>query len=173
MFRRKSIRLKNYDYTAVGYYFVTVCVYQRRNLFGEIIDGRMVLNDAGQMVKSVWDELPIHYPIKIDAFVVMPNHVHGIIQTVGATPCGCPIIKGQAQGPALTMSLSDAVHRFKSFTTSQYQRNVLNNDWTPFRHRLWQRNYYERVIRNTKELASIQEYIINNPRQWSTDPENV
>ena len=173
MFKRKSIRLEGFDYSHVGYYFVTICVHHRMNLFGNIVNGQVVLNDAGHMVKSVWDELPMHYPIEIDAFVVMPNHIHGIIYIVGATPRGCPIIKGQAQGPAPTISLSDIVHRFKSFSAHKYQYNVLNNGWMAFHGKLWQRNYYDHIIRHEKELSNIRQYILNNPAQWETDINNV
>ena len=98
--RRRSIRLEAYDYSQPGAYFVTICTQHGECLLGQVIDGRMQLNDAGRMVQSVWDELPDHYPgVRINAFVVMPNHVHGIVvltggsmidNLVGATPSGCP-----------------------------------------------------------------------------------
>ena len=90
---RRSIRLKDYDYSQSGAYFITICTQKRECLFGEIVDGEMRLNDAGQMVQTTWDELPKHYTgIEIDEFVVMPNHFHGIIliHDVGAGPCACP-----------------------------------------------------------------------------------
>ena len=100
--RRRSIRLQGYDYSQPGAYFVTICTQNYSYLFGDIVEGEMVLNEAGQMVQGVWDELPMHYPgIETDAFIIMPNHVHGIIviqpsdvgpasSTVGAGPCACP-----------------------------------------------------------------------------------
>jgi REP element-mobilizing transposase RayT len=109
----------------------------------------------------------------------MPNHVHGIIILVGATPCGCPDQTGQAQGPAPTartttaaMSLPDVVHRFKTMTTRKYTDGVKQNRWTPFPGKLWQRNYYEHVVRSDRELSSIREYLLNNPRKWHLDREN-
>ena len=92
---RRSIRLQGYDYTQAGAYFVTVCVQDRECLLGQIVGEEMQLSEAGQMVQSVWDELPDHYPgVDVDEFVVMPNHIHGIIlltdNPVGATPRGCP-----------------------------------------------------------------------------------
>src|SRR6056297_3244370 len=88
---RRSIRLKEYDYSRAGAYFVTICTQNRECLFGGIVNGEMVSNDAGRMVQTVWDEIPLHYPgIEIDAFVVMPNHIHGIVVIVGAAPCGRP-----------------------------------------------------------------------------------
>ena len=99
--RRRSIRLRGYDYTRPGAYFVTICTHNRECLFGKIIDGEMVLNHAGQMVLDVWNEIPKYYPgIVIDAFQIMPNHIHGIIKIVGAGPCACPNtdVDGQPQG---------------------------------------------------------------------------
>jgi len=129
------------------------------------------------MVESVWSDIPKYYSgVNVDAFVAMPNHVHGIIfLDVGAGPRACPEEGhkiGQPQGVAPTLSLPDAVHRFKSLTTSKYMNGVRQNNWPPFRGRLWQRNYYEHVIRNKNELNLIREYILNNPAKWAFDPEN-
>jgi len=98
--RRRTIRLKGYDYTRAGAYFVTVCVQGRERLFGEIVDGEMRLNEAGRMVQSVWDESPVHYPgVEVDAFVVMPNHVHGIVVLTGDVGVGAgPDDTGQPRG---------------------------------------------------------------------------
>ena len=104
MKNRRSIRLKEYDYSQSGAYFVTICTHDRECLFGEITDGKMALNDAGRMVQAVWDDIPTHYAgIDTDAFIIMPNHIHTIIIIVGAAPCGRPDSDdGQAQGPAPT-----------------------------------------------------------------------
>ena len=187
--QRRSIRLKGYDYAQAGAYFITVCTQRHACLLGDIQNDRVVLTDAGQMIQTIWDEMPSHYPgIATDAFIVMPNHVHGIIILVGATPCGCPqpIAKpnnpangqargpviGQAQGPAPTLSLPDAVHRFKSLTTKRYSDGVNQHDWPPFPGRLWQRNYYEHVIRDDADLNRIRQYITDNPLHWALDREN-
>ncbi|MBE0427599.1 MAG: transposase [Nitrospirae bacterium] len=193
--KRRSIRLKDYDYSQAGAYFITICIKDRECLFGNIVDREMRINSAGEMVLKAWNDLPAKYSnVRIDEFIVMPNHVHGIIILyVGAGPCACPVykydgnllnaegygrpssekrqsqIKGQPQGVAPTISLSDIVHRFKSFTTSQYRINVLHNNWPPFPGKLWQRNYYEHIIRNETELNKIREYIINNPLNWESD----
>lgn len=180
---RRSIRLKGYDYARVGAYFVTVCVQGREGLFGDIADGEMWLNEAGEMVEAVWKELPVHYPgVAIDCHVVMPNHFHGIVW-VGAGPRACPEStpipmeghpqgKGHPQGGAPTLSLPDIVHRFKSWTTARYRQGVVQNKWPPFPGRLWQRNYYERVIRAEEELTAIRAYIRDNPAHWHEDEEN-
>jgi len=171
---RRSIRLKGYDYSQPGAYFITICTQDRACLFGEVVDGEMRLNDAGQMVQDVWDELPAFYPsVQTDAFIVMPNHIHGIIILVGADPCVCPDEIGQPQMIAPTrLSLPDVVHRFKTMTTKRYIDGVKKFGWTPFRRRLWQRNYYEHIIRNDHALQRIREYIWTNPLRWHLDREN-
>ena len=89
--KRRSIRLKDYDYSKQGAYYVTICVNDRKCVFGDVHDGKMILNDAGKMVQQVWDEMPMYYhDMGIDYFQIMPNHVHGIIMLVGAGPCACP-----------------------------------------------------------------------------------
>ena len=181
IYHRRSVRLKNYDYSTDGAYFITICTQNRESLFGNIGNGCMILNNAGRMIKTVWDDIPQYYPgIGIDVFQIMPNHVHGII-FVGATPCGCPIGKpcpddrpGQAQGPAPTkkLSLPDVVHRYKTMTTCEYIRNVKQNQWKPFDGKLWQRNYYEHVLRNDESMQKTREYIVNNPLKWEFDEYN-
>ena len=134
----------------------------------------------------VWNELPVHYAnVVTDAFMVMPNHVHGIIVltdgTVGAAPRGRPCVPvsrdrpdkfGQEQGPAPTMSLPDVVHRFKTMTTKRYTDGVKKSKWPPFDKRLWQRGYYEHVIWRTDKMNRIREYVLNNPIRWEFDREN-
>ena len=184
---RRSIRLRGYDYRQPGAYFVTICTQDRECIFGEAVDGRIVLNVPGQMVETVWRELPQHYPgMQLDAFVVMPNHVHGIIVLVAAGPSACPdgsaqrreVIgqpqgaMGQPQGVAPTMSLPYVVHRFKSLTTARYSQGVLQDGWRPFPGRLWQRNYYEHIVRAEDELSRVRRYIADNPAHWEEDREN-
>jgi len=169
---RRSIRLRGYDYTDTGAYFVTICAQGRECLFGDTANGALRLNDAGRMVQAVWGELPTNYPgVETDAFVVMPNHVHAIIVFVGAAPCDRPD-DGQPQGVAPTLSLPDVVHRFKTMTTKRYVDGVKLMGWTPFRGHLWQRNYYEHIIRDETELGRIREYITTNPARWAVDREN-
>lgn len=189
---RRSIRLKGYDYSQAGAYFVTICTQNRDCLFGEIIEGEMVLNDAGKMVQTIWDQIPPHYPgIGIDAFIAMPNHIHGIV-IVGAATGGRPGSgnydsvhgqhghgqhgHGQPQGVAPTLSLADVVHRYKTMTTKRYTDGVKKHGWPPFPKRIWQRNYYEHIIRNENDYDRIYEYIQNNPVKWELDslhPANV
>jgi len=178
---RRSIRLKGYDYSQQGLYFITICTQDRLPLFGQIKNRQMIFNDAGVMVKTVLNEIPVYYHgFDVHDFVVMPNHFHGIIEivrnpkSVGAGPCACPNnvwrqIKGQPQGVAPTMSLFDIVHRFKTLTTKRYTDGVNNNEWLRFNKKLWQRNYYEHIIRDEKLYNELSEYIINNPTNWQED----
>ena len=180
---RRSIRLRGYDYSRPGAYFITICTQNRRCLFGDVVDGRMRLNDAGKMIQTTWNEIPHHYPgINVDAFVVMPNHIHGIIVIVGPRPCAWPMTarpdpqaQGQSQGiaPAGTLSLPDVVKRFKTLTTKRYIDGVKQYGWPRFDGRLWQRNYYEHIIRNNESLERIRQYILDNPVRWLTDHHNT
>jgi len=172
---RRSIRLKGYDYSKAGAYFITICVNQQECLLGEIIERKMILNEAGIMIQNTWEELPIFYSgFDIDAFVVMPNHIHGIIilnANIGVSPCAYPL--GQPQGVAPTgLSLPDIVHRFKTLTTKRYTDGVKTKNWKRFHKRFWQRNYYEHIIRNEFRLNTIRKYIANNPLKWEFDTIN-
>lgn len=176
---RRSIRLKGYDYTRPGAYFVTICTQNQQCLFGEVVDGEMRLNQAGHMVQAEWNALPDRFPsVGIDAFVVMPNHVHGIIvitnDIVGAglVPAlnGATTINGATTRVAPT--IGNVVGAFKSRTTVLYTYGVKQIGWTPFRGRLWQRNYYEHVIRDESSLNHIRQYILDNPLRWAMDRQN-
>lgn len=175
---RRSIRLKGYDYSDPGAYFVTMCTKDRECLFGSIKDHNVLLNDAGLMVKKWWAELEIKFKnIETGEYVIMPNHFHGIIHIVGADLCVCPCrargcnthaIKGVHTGAPLHR----VVQWFKTMTTNEYLKNIYENKWQRINGKLWQRNYFEHVIRNEKELFRTREYIRFNPVQWDTDEEN-
>ena len=171
--RRKSIRLDGYDYSQAGSYFVTIVTQDRLCLFGEVAEGEMRLNEAGEMVRIAWETLPGRFPsIGIDAFVVMPNHIHGIIviHHVGASLVGAHSdIRATTR---VAPTLGDVVGAYKSLTTLEYGKGVRDMDWPSFNTRLWQRNYYERVIRDDEEWNRVQEYIADNPVQWEMDMEN-
>ena len=186
---RRSIRLREYDYSASGAYFVTICVHGRECLFGSVADGEMRMNDSGRMVESWWRESFNKFPsMGIDSFVVMPNHFHGIIwirenvneDTVGAPLGGCPDSepgrprgaeqKGRPHRAAPT--LGDIIDWFKTMTTNAYIRGVKESNWPTFPGRLWKRNYYERIIRDEAELNAARKYIAENPMKWAEDGEN-
>ena len=178
---RRSIRLQGYDYSQNGAYFITICTQNRECLFGEIMDGRMQLNVAGEMVCRWYRELENKFPdIECDAFVCMPNHVHFIVVNVGADLCVRPNPANEHagngdhpnQGEHTGSPLRAVVQWFKTMTTNEYIRGVKQHHWPPFPGKLWQRNYYERIVRNENELTRIRQYIIDNPAKWDMDREN-
>jgi REP element-mobilizing transposase RayT len=186
---RRSIRLQGYDYSQNGAYYVTLCTQNRECLFGEIVNGEMILNEYGKMVEQCWNNLSNHYDnIELDAYVIMPNHFHGIIlitdtvDNVGAihelplhelplheSPLQLPLHESPIQSPQQRrkMLLPKIVGRFKM--NSAKQINQMRN--TPGIS-VWQRNYYEHIIRNDKSLENIRNYIINNPSEWYYDDYN-
>ncbi|MGC8770001.1 MAG: transposase [Brevinematia bacterium] len=202
---RRSIRLKGYDYSQPGAYFITLCVKNRENLFGTISNGQIQLNDYGKITQKYWLEIPSHFPdVSLDEFVIMPNHFHGIViineieEKVGAyvgaihelpqrkpqplpqrnpkpelpqpfpqrKPQPSPNSQEDIQSPKIRrkMTIPKIVGRFKM--NSAKEINLLRN--TPGTS-VWQRNYYEHIIRNEKELNNIRKYIINNPLHWEMD----
>ena len=266
---RQSIRLRGYDYAQFGAYFVTICTQHRQRLFGDVVDGVMVLNDAGKMIHRIWNDISIYYDgVYTDEFIIMPDHIHGIVvilpkgSHVGAIPPWLPTFDkplspvfdnpslpivhvlnachtdthichtdtyichtdthiprdkhddqqwnkrcdknqgdhgfmldqqwnkrcdknqgdyifsnvGDHGGIAPTgmahavYSLSDVVHRFKTLTTKQYRDGVHHQNWPPFPGKLWQRNYYECIIRDDVALSNIRQYIANNPKNWHPPP---
>jgi len=204
---RRSIRLKDYDYSQAGAYYFTIVAQNRACLFGSIVNTEMVLNDAGEMIWKQWHALPERFTnIELDEFVVMPNHIHGIllitdntrggaglsspsdtIIPIGQTrrgdglssPSGTdtPIPTGQAQGTAPTNAAHDPavgniLGAWKSILTTEYIHGVLQHHWEPFDRKLLQRDYWEHIIQNERELDAIREYIINNPANWDTDDQN-
>ena len=230
--RRRSLRLKRYDYTHAGAYFVTIVTQGRSCLFGEIVGKEMRLNEAGEMVYKIWEALPQRFlTIEIDMFVVMPNHLHGIVvikpnrattrvaptnqkpdrgvENVPNTPnratttvdhtkstnVGAGLVPAQntnstehrattrvapteamasEMDPPATdrFTLGDVIGAYKSLTTVEYVRGVKTMDWTPFHGRLWQRNYYDHIVRYDESLRDLQQYILDNPVQWAFDKEN-
>ena len=175
---RRSIRLQNYDYTMPGAYFVTICTRERACLFGVIRDGEMWLNDAGRAVEASWNKLPARYPnISLDGFVIMPNHVHGII-VVGAPLVGALVAMcgdgatGKRATTRVAPTVGEIMGAFKSITTDEYIRGVKSASWPSFNVRLWQRNYYEHIIRDDESLNRIRQYISDNPSHWAFDREN-
>ncbi len=150
---RQSIRLKGYDYSQEGVYFVTICSHGHESLFGEIILEEMIMNQIGKILNVQWFQLPSRfYGIQLDAFVVMPNHIHGIISIVESIP-------GQTIGKI--------IGAYKSLTANDYIKLCKANNF-PI-GKLWQRNYYEHIIRDEEDYSRIFEYIENNPLKWEED----
>ena len=169
MRRRKQIRLREYDYSQPGAYFITICTKDRIGMFGKIVDGDMIMHEYGNIVQLCWNVLPDHYDnIQLDEFVVMPNHIHGIIiindDAVGAGLRPAPT--GNNVNPK-RHGLSEIIRAFKSFSA----RRINEFRHTPCAH-VWQRGYYDHIIRNVQALNRIREYISTNPERWQLDREN-
>ena len=183
--RRKQIRLKKYDYSDKGWYFVTICTQNRECLLGNVINGKMIFNKFGQIVNEKINELKKYKNINVDIYCVMPNHIHLILIIVGADPRVRLLSKyidslpnnnfGSTQGstPTKNPSLGEYIKRLKTLTTYIYIENVKNNNWPKFQKRLWQRNYYEHIIRNEYSLFRIREYMRDNPMNWDEDRNNL
>ena len=177
-YRVESTRLKHWNYTNSGMYFVTICTDDKIQYFGEIVDENIVLNNLGKFAKQCWEDIPNHFTfVKLDKYIIMPNHIHGIIginkpdddinndnvetrhahvETLHATS----LLRMSNISPK-TGSISSVIRSFKSAVTKYANKNNI-----PFK---WQTRFHDRVIRDEKELFNIQRYIIENPLKWKLD----
>lgn len=172
---RRSIRLQNYDYTQPGGYFVTIVTYQRDCLFGKIANEEMQLNNYGKIADEVWRAIPEHFPnVELSTYVIMPNHVHGVIviradenrmATNSSPSVGAQHVAPLPKQNVKPGSLGAIIRSFKSAVTRRIGRghNITG---------IWQRNYYEHVIRNHEDWDRIHRYIESNPSRWAEDEEN-
>lgn len=173
---RRSIRLKGYDYSQGGAYFVTMVTFHRACLFGEVVNGEMRLNEAGKIADECWQAIPGHFPcVELITHVIMPNHVHGVfyIQDVAKNQTAAipPPSVGERHASPLPphgvprRSVGAIVGSYKSAVTKRIGRECGDAIG-------WQRNYYEHIVRNDREMDKIWWYIECNPVTWSTDEEN-
>jgi REP element-mobilizing transposase RayT len=177
---RRSIRLKGFDYTQSGAYYITIVTYQRQHVFGVVVNGVMHLNELGQIAHDEWFKTALLRPyveLFEDEFVVMPNHAHGIIwiehgdggdtaALVGARRRRAPTV--EQFGKPIPQSIPTIVRAYKSAVT--YAVNALQDQRGAV---LWQRNYYEHIIRDEKDLQAKRDYILSNPLNWEDDDENI
>jgi putative transposase len=190
---RRSIRLKGYDYSSEGAYYVTIVTQGRKCMFGEIIEGEMHINEYGEIVQKWWNEIPIHFPtVELDVFVIMPNHVHGIIfitterRGEAVSPLDNPnnniqdayvdetyyqgdTHAGRGTLPLRKRTLGQIVAYFKYQSTKEMNRIETDKAITKF----WQRNYYEHIIRDEKDLQNKTDYIQANPLLWDEDDDRL
>jgi len=173
---RRSLRLPGYDYTLAGAYFITIMTYHHKLMFGEVVGEDVRLNPLGKIVQAQWLNTEVLRPeVALDEFVVMPNHFHGIVfildsQEVRAD--GRPPVREHEASRRSALhrkprSLGSIVAGFKSAATKQ-----INQHRKAPGQPVWQRNYYDRIIRNQAELNRIRQYILDNPRRWMEDREN-
>jgi putative transposase len=222
--QRRSIRLKGYDYSLASAYFITICTQDREPVFGKIDKGEVKLNEFGQIAHEQWRQIPNRFDnVELEPFVVMPNHVHGIIVInekepvgagftsalgdetpnmgagarftaalddetintgvgarfapalddetvntgVGASPTPTNGQTGQPQGLPLRVTVGSVVGTYKSLVANECLK--LYKTKNEFMGKLWQRNYWEHIIRDEQDLNNAHEYILNNPAQWETD----
>jgi putative transposase len=152
---RRSIRLKNYDYSQVGAYFITPCVEAGNHLFGEIEENEMICNAFGQIAYNTWDNITTNFEnIELDAFVVMPNHTHHIL-----------IINSDDN----IKTLGEIVGAYKSLVVHNCLNYIKENDLDIQLGKVWQRNYWEHIIRDERSYDYISDYIVNNPMNWDKD----
>lgn len=189
-FHRRSIRLKNYDYSLPGFYFVTICTKDRQSLFGEIIGGEMILSELGKIVLEEWLKTPsIRRNVKLDFFIIMPNHIHAIViiteqlasiinHAINIQPAGCvgdcvgvdcnqPLQNIHQYGPQ-SNNLFAIVRGFKGAVAKRF-----NEIHQSYGVKIWQRGFYDHIIRGEKDMYNIQGYILGNPSKWQADLENL
>ena len=169
---RRSIRLKDYDYAQPGAYFLTLVAWKRASLFGEIANGQIRLLPAGEAAQACLQRLPDHFEVRIDAWVVMPNHLHAVVVLISPRTGD---ERKPDQGPKLPTrmgsqpgSLSAVVQNFKSVSTRKINA-LRRSPGIP----VWQRNFFEHVVRNDTEWQNIRQYILGNPARWGEDRLNL
>ncbi|MDD2622750.1 MAG: transposase [Bacteroidales bacterium] len=171
LYNRRSIRLKGYDYAQGGLYFITLCCQNRACLFGDVVNGEMKWNDAGKIADECWMDIPKHFPNSVlHQHIVMPNHIHGIIELSDIVPVGAKNFSPLLQIPepssqpfsSPSKTIGSIVRGYKIGVTKWMRQN------TDLFY-VWQRNYYEHIIRNKQSYQRISEYIMNNPETWTED----
>ncbi len=162
---RRSIRLQGYDYSQNGAYFVTICTHSRECLFGGIIDGQMVMNNRGMTAHDEWVKtVEMRENIELDEFVVMPNHIHGIIVIHDGRGTMHRAPTAEQFGKPTSKSIPTIIRGLKSAVTKRIN-GIRKTPGFP----VWQRNYYEHIIRDEQSMEKIREYIVNNPLNWERD----
>jgi len=162
--KRKINRLQNYDYSQNGYYFVTICEKNRKEFFGEITNDEMILNECGRIIDGQWLWLKDQYDyVKLDEYIVMPNHIHGILiienKNVNGRDRSRPVPTKKIK------SLSELMGAFKTTSSKLIHQTGLKNF-------IWQRSFYDHIIRNNQSLNNIRAYVKNNPIKWAMDRNN-
>lgn len=170
--RRRSLRLKHYDYSQAGAYFLTFCSQHRECRFGEVGGGQFIPNAEGTILQNCWQSLPAHFPdIELDGAVIMPNHFHGIVvilQSAGMTHLSTNLEHPRHSSFGGKISLLGKVVAYFKYQTTK----AINQRYNSPGRKVWQRNYYEHIIRNDRSLGILRDYIINNPQKWEIDQLN-
>ena len=163
-YRNESIRLPNYDYTSSGYYFVTICTDDRNYYFGSIENGDMQLSDYGKIAQFCWVEIPNHFKhALLDEYIIMPNHIHGILILTDRKETNSNQVQ-EAFGKPVVGSLGTILRSYKSAVTKMIHEKDINSP-----KKIWQKGYYEKILRSEKGLFNVQRYINQNPKNWIKD----
>ena len=175
--QRRSPRKAGFDYTTPGAYFVTICSHNRRHIFGHIASNQMVLSSVGQIAQDRWAALPDHHPqVKLDQFVIMPNHVHGIIWlhiepdtnlSIRTAPVQSVATVSTEKAEVAPGSLGAVVRSYKASVT-----RIVNQQESGERTKIWQGRYHDSIIRTERALHAIRRYIVENPCRWMLDRHN-
>ena len=168
---RRSVRIKGYDYTQPGVYYITICTKERQCIFGEVIDGQMRLNFLGDIAHTCWLAIPNHFAsFQLDTFVIMPDHVHGLLAIVDNTPVTKqrPILTREQFGQPVRGSIPTAIRSYKGAVTRLIHR-LCETTEVP----VWQDGLYESIIRDEEILNCKRQYIINNPQRWGDNPQKL
>ena len=158
--KRKSTRLKEFDYSQFGYYFITICIKNRREFFSNIVGTNLVLTKFGNIVDEIWQNLPEYYNVELDNYVIMPDHFRGIIIIDNYPDVGDRSNKKYH-------NLSEIIGKFKSYTTRKIKECLIEK-----KNFEWQKSFYDRIIRDENELYQIRKYIEENPLSWDIDRNN-
>jgi putative transposase len=174
-YRVETTRLKNWDYASAGYYFVTICTHKQESFFGEIVGGEMQLSVVGEQARQFWSDIPAHFKnVQLDDYVIMPNHLHGIIVIIETGQINVETRRGIVEtrdraslrpnkfGPLKPGSLPAIINAYKAALTRWCRKNGQSGF-------AWQARYYDHVIRNEESLHRIRQYIGNNPTRWEMD----
>ena len=171
-YRVESARLKNWDYSANGYYYITICTKDRIHYFGNIINDEMILSKIGNMAYKYWQEIPNHFPfVRLDEFIIMPNHVHGIVviknDTCNVETLQCNVSTDtdnfHSKISPKSKSLSTIIRSYKSICTKTINKSKNEIFFA------WQPRFYDHIIKNEKELENMRNYIFYNPQKWAED----
>lgn len=173
---RKRLRHKDFDYSNPGYYFITICSEDKEEIFGRIEKGKMILSESGRIVYKCWYSIPEHFPdAELDQFQIMPDHLHGIIiiNPHSNTDVGDAYYASRKNsGDAKFASPTDRTKMLLSIIIQQFKRQVTIETRSLHNKKIFQRSFYDRIIRNEKELYNIRKYIIDNPMRWELEKDS-
>jgi REP element-mobilizing transposase RayT len=162
--QRKPNRLRYYDYSKDGIYFITICAARRNEFLGKIVNGKMILNQKGAIAEKCWREIPLHFPTAtLDAYVLMPDHIHGIISIDNRLETPAPPLTAPFSYPRTKMLIPKIIQQYKASVTRKIRAGLRDYSFE------WQRSYHDHIVRNGQALGNIRQYIVDNPIKWQNE----